>query len=69
MRSRRQPACNADTASLAAVSAHLGNIAFRTGGKVVWDAQKQAFAGPPDSSANALLEPPYRAPWTLPPAA
>ena len=69
MRSRRQPACNADTASLAAVNAHLGNIAFRTGGKLVWDAQKQAFAGPPDSPANALLEPRYRAPWTLPPAA
>ena len=66
MRSREQPVCNADVASLAAVNAHLGNIAFRTGGKVVWDAKKQMFEGEADSAANKMLRTPYRAPWTLP---
>ena len=58
--------CNADVASLAAVNAHLGNIAFRTGGKVVWDAKNQMFEGGPDSPANKMLRTPYRAPWMPP---
>ena len=66
MRSRRQPVCNTEVAARAAVNTHLGNIAFRTGGKVVWDAKKQRFEGGADSPANAMLRAPYRAPWTLP---
>ena len=66
MRTREQPVCNADVASIAAVNAHLGNIAYRTGGKVAWNANTQTFVGAPDSAANALLEARYRAPWSLP---
>ena len=35
MKTREQPVCNAAVGSLAAVNAHLGNIAFRTGEKAV----------------------------------
>ncbi len=48
-----------------AVTAHMGNVAFRTGRKLYWDEGAWAFAG--DDEANRLargIE--YRAPWKLP---
>ena len=64
MRSRKEPVCNADVGSLAAVNAHLGNIAFRTGGKVVWNSKNLTFEN--SSEANKLLQVHYREPWKLP---
>ena len=64
MKTRQQPICNADVASLAAVNAHLGNIAFRTGGKVLWDSKTLKFKD--NTAANAMVTPRYRGPWTLP---
>ena len=43
-------------------SRHLGNIAYRTGKKLVWDGIK--FTN--DEDANKYLIPDYRAPWKLP---
>ncbi|HLP71638.1 MAG TPA: Gfo/Idh/MocA family oxidoreductase, partial [Bacteroidales bacterium] len=40
----------------------LGNIAYRTGKKLVWDGTK--FTN--DTDANTYLVPKYRAPWSLP---
>jgi hypothetical protein len=40
----------------------LGNIAYRTGKKLVWDGTK--FTN--DTEANKYLIPDYRAPWKLP---
>jgi len=40
----------------------LGNIAYRTGKKLVWD----GISFTNDSDANKLLVPEYRAPWELP---
>jgi hypothetical protein len=40
----------------------LGNIAYRTGKKLVWDGTK--FTN--DSAANSYLVPDYREPWKLP---
>jgi len=48
----------------AAVVAHMGNVAFKTGRKVYWDQQARQFVD--DGEANALLRPTYRAPWTYP---
>ena len=64
MKTRKQPVCNAEVGSLAAVNAHLGNIAFRAGTQVTWDAKNGRFDDNED--ANALLVPTYRAPWVLP---
>ncbi len=64
IKSRRQPTCNAAVAARAAVTAHLGNIAFKTGRRLTWDDAAQSFPG--DAQANALLRPTYRAPWKLP---
>jgi predicted dehydrogenase len=41
----------------------LGNIAFRLGRKLTWDAAKEEFVGDPE--ANRLLAPPMRPPWHL----
>lgn len=41
----------------------MGNIAIRTEQKLLWDADKLQFTN--SDAANALLNPPYRAGWTL----
>jgi len=60
----RNPNTNASIeigAHIAKFSA-LGNIAYRTGKKLVWDGTK--FTN--DTDANSYLVPQYRAPWNLP---
>jgi hypothetical protein len=42
---------------------HLGNIAFRSGHKIRWDAEREEIVG--DPTAAALLERPARKPWDL----
>ena len=64
IKSRAEPACPPRTAWLAAVNAHLGNVAFRTGRKVYWDQESMSFPG--DDEANALIRSSYRRPWKLP---
>jgi predicted dehydrogenase len=64
MKTRAQPKCHAAVAARAAITAHLGNIALKTGRRLTWDDASQSF--PNDPEANALLLPSYRAPWTLP---
>jgi len=64
MRTRATPRCDVRTASLAAVNAHLGNIALRTGDTLEWRTEKNRFEG--NRAANALLKPDYRRPWRLP---
>ena len=41
----------------------LGNIAYRTGLKILWDAKAEKITN--SREANALLTRPYRAPWKL----
>jgi|TARA_Y100000310_G_scaffold341105_1_gene439167 predicted dehydrogenase len=64
MRSRETPSCDVKTASLAAVNAHLGNIALRTGDTLALQGEELRFKA--NRSANALLTPTYRLPWRLP---
>ena len=64
IKTREQPKCSTPVAARAAVTAHLGNIAFKTGRRLMWDDATQAFPG--DEEANAMLVPEYRSPWTLP---
>ena len=64
IKTREQPKCSTPVAARAAVTAHLGNIAFKTGRRLMWDDATQAFPG--DEEANAMLVPAYRSPWTIP---
>ncbi len=43
---------------------HLGNMAYKTGRRLYWDADDSKFIN--DDDANQLLVPTYRAPWELP---
>jgi len=44
--------------------AHLGNLAFRTTGRVEWDAASGSVVG--NEAAQKLVSRQYREPWTLP---
>ena len=58
--------CGIETGSVAAINAHMGNIAFKVGRKVFWDAGGGSFKG--DAEANALIAPPYHNGWKRPTA-
>ncbi len=62
-RSRQRPRSDIEIAHRSTAMSMLGNIAYRTGHKLVWDAEKEACVG--DSEANAFLSREYRAPWKL----
>jgi hypothetical protein len=55
-------AANPDIAAHIAKFSAIGNIAYRTGKKLIWDGTK--FTN--DVDANNFLIPNYREPWTLP---
>jgi hypothetical protein len=54
---------NLEIAHHLATIAHLGNIAYRTGRKVVWDAAKEEVVD--DPMADKLVGTAYRQPWKL----
>jgi hypothetical protein len=54
MRTLERPAADAEVGHLATMSAHLANVAFRTGRKLIWDAEKETIAG--DPAATALFD-------------
>lgn len=63
IKTRRQPNCTIEMGRNAALIAHLGNIAYRTGKKIEWNSSSQKSS---DAQANGFLKPNYRAPWQLP---
>jgi predicted dehydrogenase len=58
--------CGMESGSVAAVNAHMGNIAYKVGRKIYWDPAAGSFKG--DAEANALLTPEYHNGWSLPKA-
>ena len=56
--------CGIETGAVAAINAHMGNVAFKTGRKVYWDAAKGEFKN--DKEANALIKAHYQNGWKLP---
>lgn len=50
VRGLREPPADAETGHRSTAVAHLGNIAFRTGLKLSWDAQREDFTGQPEAS-------------------
>ena len=46
-----------------ALACHMGNMAYKTGNRIYWDANKKAFD---DSKSNALMTPVYHNGWKLP---
>jgi predicted dehydrogenase len=64
VKSRQQPVLNLDVGHHVSTVAHLGNIAYRTGRKVIWDPADERILADPE--ANKLVTAEYRKPWSLP---
>ncbi len=64
VKSRQQPVENLEVGHHVSTVAHLGNIALRTGRRIVWDAARERVVG--DREANRLVTATYRPPWKLP---
>lgn len=64
IKSRKQPNCSIEIGRNAAVNAQLGNIAYKSGGKVFWDEKKNTIIN--NSKGEDLVKARYRAPWKLP---
>ena len=45
---------------------HLANIAFRTGMKLEWDADREIITNEPSAMDWPQFQREYRAPWKLP---
>ncbi len=56
--------CGPITGSVAAINAHMGNVAFKTGRKVYWDQEKNQFIN--DEEANKLVSVDYHNGWKKP---
>lgn len=52
-----------DSGSLAAINAHMGNVAFKTGSKIYWDKEAHKFNL---NAADELITSAYHNEWTLP---
>lgn len=63
VKTRKQPVLNLELGHHISNLAHLGNIAYRTGSKIIWDAAKERVVN--NSVADKLVGVKYRAPWKL----
>lgn len=63
VRSRKTPPATSETGHRATLIGHLGNIAFKTGRKLRWDATREEFRADPE--ASKLLGRTARKPWDL----
>jgi predicted dehydrogenase len=55
--------CGIQTGSIAAINAHMGNIAYKVGEKIYWDAESGRFT---NDKANELITAHYHNGWELP---
>ena len=63
VRTRQKPAADVEIGHRSTIVPHLGNIAFRTGHKIRWDAEREEIVD--DPKASELLDRPARKPWDL----
>ena len=56
--------CGIESGSLAAINAHIGNIAFKTGRKIYWNKATGMFEN--EVEANGLIAAKYENGWVLP---
>lgn len=64
MQGKAEPNAGIEVGHAAATVAHMGNVAFKTGRKVYWDAANHQFKD--DNEANQITRIKYREPWILP---
>jgi predicted dehydrogenase len=69
VKTRKRCICDVETGHTSTVVCHLGNISYKLGRKICWDAKTETITdqkGQPDSEANALLGREYRSGYELP---
>jgi predicted dehydrogenase len=64
VKSRQQPVENLEVGHFVSSVAHLGNIAIRTGEKIVWDGAAESITS--SRKADRFVGVTYRKPWSLP---
>ena len=64
IRSRQQPNAPAEVGRNVALHAHLGNMAYRLGRKLVWNEAAQTVVD--DPQATGMVKAHYASPWQLP---
>ena len=64
LRTRKRPVADVEVAHRSTNTTHLGNIAYKLGRKLQWDAATESFPG--DREANSLLGREYRKGYELP---
>lgn len=64
IRNGGEPNCTVEMGKDVAILTHMGNIAHRTGEKLIWDESNNRFSN--SEKANELLKPTYSEPWTIP---
>jgi predicted dehydrogenase len=62
VKSRKRPNADVEAGHHANAACRLGNIAYRVGRRLEWDARKEQVVG--DAEANRLVVGTYREPWT-----
>jgi predicted dehydrogenase len=62
--SRAKPRSDVEVGHTSMIACHLGNMAFRLGRRVNWNAATEKVAGDPEATKLVLKD--YRAPWKLP---
>jgi hypothetical protein len=63
VRTRQRPVADVQLGHRSTTAVHLGNIAYRTGRKLTWDAGKEDIVG--DPGASQLLSRTPRDPWDV----
>jgi predicted dehydrogenase len=63
VRTREAPVTNAEVGHFVSTVSHLGNLALRSGEKIVWDAERERAVN--SSGADALTRREYRKPWRI----
>jgi predicted dehydrogenase len=64
VKSRKLPISDVEVGHNSMIACHLGNIAYRLGRQVRWDAENEKVIG--DAEAAKFITREYRAPWKLP---
>ena len=64
LKNREKPAADIRIGHDACIYTHLGNLAFKTGDRIAYDAGTHTIVG--NRKATELLTPVYRKPWKLP---
>jgi len=62
-KTRRAPASDIDSAVQSDIMSHLGDIAIRTGRKILWDEKRETILG--DEMARRMMTRSMREPWAL----